>query len=216
MLHQDYQRKLHAVGVFVEANMPNLPYHNFGHACNVDDAFTFIGIQENILYEKLFLGKTIAKSHDAYVDINRRDNEEKTVELMIPVFEGLRYSPKQIVEISRGIMATKMPTKPTDELEYGICDSDIWNIGGDEFWISTDLVRREYGQTDLRKWYTQVAGFLANQRFYTETGKKLRTPGLEKNRRLVDKLLQDFEKERGMSQIEILDTHLDRYGLRAA
>lgn len=216
MINQKDREKLELVRVFSRKTMPKLPYHNFEHGLYVVANATALGFMEGCTSKEIFLLETGGYTHDLIVVPGKTDNEERSAALAAEYLKEIGYKGEEIAVNDLLIMATKIPTNPSTRLEKIMCDSDIWNIGGNEFWKSTDAVRREYGITDLQRWYTQVAGFLDKQRFYTPTGKAIRNVGLENNKKLVYALLSDFEKEKGRSQAEIVDLHLTRYGLQEA
>ncbi|HVY01896.1 MAG TPA: hypothetical protein VHA12_03995 [Candidatus Nanoarchaeia archaeon] len=216
MINQKDREKLEQVRAFSRKIMPKLPYHNFEHGLYVVANATALGYMEGCTSKEIFLLETGGYTHDLIVIPGRTDNEERSAALASEYLKEIGYKNEEIAVNDLLVMSTKLPTNPSTLLEKIICDSDIWNIGGNEFWKSTEAVRQEYGLTDLQRWYSQVLGFLDKQKFYTPTGKALRNAGLEKNKKLVSSLLIDFEKERGANPADVLDMHLSRYGLREA
>jgi len=67
-------------------------------------------------------------------------------------------------------MATKIPHCPKTFLQEIICDADTYNLGTDEFLMTDELLKKEWGLRGLsvgREWDNITLDFLKEHRFFT-------------------------------------------------
>jgi len=165
----------------VEHLAPKLAYHNKEHIYDVTVTAMKYGLREKLSYENIYLLGTAGVLHDIVYVNGRTDNEERSAEFAQSILPHLGYSSEQIQTISDLILATKIPTFPKNKLEMILCDSDIDNIGRDDFFDKAELLRKEWGY-DKDKWYKEFEpNFLKNVCFYTDSAKALRNSQLKKN-----------------------------------
>jgi predicted metal-dependent HD superfamily phosphohydrolase len=192
----EYKTKINKVYEFAHRYMQkhtNHAYHNFVHAVDVRDCTLRIAHDENLgQYEKFLLG-TAALMHDLIVEKDNLYNEERSAMLAQEVLPNLGYSKYEVQEISKLILATKLPTKPNSKLEQVMCDADLDNLGRTDFLEKGEQVRQELGMERDAKWYERLYKFLENQNYYTDSAKKDRVPGLKRNMGVLEKILEKEE-----------------------
>lgn len=189
---KDAEEKLLQVRGFSARTMRPLPYHNFLHAIDVRNACRRLSSLERISTYDEFLLETATYLHDMVYELGASDNEERSALLADHFLQTQAYTPEEIEQVQRLILATKIPTSPQNLLEKIICDADVDNLGREDFFEKCELLRKERGVEDKKIWYAQTLKFLENHHYYTLAAKKLRDEGLEKNkmdlRALVDVL----------------------------
>ena len=174
----------------VQAVMPSLPYHNFGHAMDVYTATRRLGSLTRISSEDLILLETAALLHDGILIPGAKDNEERTAEFARRYLLTLGYTLKQVDTIASLILATKIPTAPQGILQEILCDADLDNLGRDDYFVRNDEVRREIGIPAGKEWWASSLQFLQTQRYYTRAAQTLREKGKERNKKKLEEQLQ--------------------------
>lgn len=172
--------------------MPSLPYHNFNHVVDVYSMTTLYAIEERVSPEDMFLLQSAAMLHDIILVPMHPENEQKSAQFAKTYLPQLGYTPGQIEKVSRIILATKLPTNPKDLLEQIICDADIDNLGRQDFFEKSELVRTENGLADDLNWYKARVSFLDGMRFYTCSAQKLRKETKARNREKSVEMLNRY------------------------
>jgi uncharacterized protein len=189
----DEDRKIGSLTVLASELMPKLPYHNFNHVIDVYSATQRYGAMENVPREDMFMLGTAAMLHDIIYVSGRKDNEEMSAEFAARYLPKIGYDTRQVEKVSGLILATKMPTNPQNHLEEIICDSDVDNLGRDDFFLKGEMVRIEMGVTDDQEWYRIQLKFLESHKYYTKSAKETRNEGVKKNiRKLYNMIEGDF------------------------
>ena len=105
----------------------------------------------------------------------------------------LGYTEKQIDVISRIILATQFPHTPKTNLEEIMCDADLDNLGREDFYEKSELLRRELGAQGVakspRQWYEGLLPFLEQHRYFTQAARQLRQERKEQYMREIKELL---------------------------
>jgi uncharacterized protein len=177
------QDKINRVEALARVIMPELPYHNFEHAKRVYTAVSIFSYTECLCPEEKFLLRTAALLHDVFYDPKKNDNEQKSAELAISALQTIDfgYTPKQAAKVGELIIATKMPQHPDNLLEGVICDADLDNLGGPDFFTLGEKVREELGIQSDEKWLRSQLNFLQDHRYHTESARRLRNSGKAEN-----------------------------------
>ena len=163
----------------LEKGLPKyLYYHNVKHTVDVVTESELIGWAEGLNDHQLLLLKTAALFHDTGHIMSYANHEERSVDLARETLPQYRYTPDEIDEICRIIMATKMPPQPADLLEAIICDSDLDYLGRTDFVpvsnaLYTELKSKNKSLT-LNDWNKQQLKFISTHQYFTKTGRKLR------------------------------------------
>ena len=176
---------------FMERNTNN-PYRSFKHAEQVADFVNILADGENVSEEDRFLLLTAAYMHDIVFVIGNKDNEEKSAEVAEEFLDRIDYTQEEIIIVKELVMATKVPTNPKNKLEMIICDSDIGNIGTDQFFEKEKLIMEEFNQEYGPEWDKIQLDFLINSRYYTDTAQKLRGECVKKNIELIKKRMENY------------------------
>lgn len=173
---------LNELNTIMEYVAPKLPYHNIDHMRDVSDICQKHAIMEGLDYKQVIRLAKAGKLHNVFYVPGREDNKEIAVEVSRSVLMCLGESQEEIGRISRLIMATKYPTNPGVTDEMIICDADIDNVGRDDFFVHSEMLRIEEG-IDNNTWYGEIVPrFLEGVRFNTFFANTIRGPGLRKNK----------------------------------
>jgi hypothetical protein len=92
------------------------------------------------------------------------------------------------------ILSTDLDREPKTHVEKILCDADLDNLGREDFLLLDGRLREGRGArgvdvSDDVKWYRGTLGLLKAHRYYTQSQKKLRGKGKQKNlKRLLNKL----------------------------
>jgi predicted metal-dependent HD superfamily phosphohydrolase len=183
MNYPDLSRKVqeHVQQVFEYKKDKSLFYHNLAHTQNVVKAATRIGKHYQLNEKDLFTVTTAAWFHDIGYLEDYDHHEIKGVEAAT---EFLRKQgvPEEITQaVSNCILATRMPQSAKTNLEEIVCDSDMFQLGSDEFSENNKLLRKE---VEIKKgipvnkdeWRRNTILFLESHRYYTEYCQYLLNP----------------------------------------
>jgi len=156
----------------------NLHYHDLQHTLDVCAAVERIALMEGVEGDDIFLLKTAALYHDAGFVHQYSNNEEIGAALAKEVLPRFGYTDDQIEVIHQLINATKVPQQPNNQLEEIICDADLDYLGGDEFHLIADKLKRELMERDMiktdKQWDELQVKFLEQHQYFTKTAIELR------------------------------------------
>ncbi|PCI94368.1 MAG: hypothetical protein COB15_14335 [Flavobacteriales bacterium] len=156
----------------------NLYYHDLRHTTDVCAAVERLALMEGVEGDDIFLLKTAALYHDAGFVHQYANNEDVGAVLAQEVLPRFGYTQEQIDKIGRLIKATKVPQKPSNHLQQIICDADLDYLGGDEFHVIADKLKRELTERDIitsdKQWDELQIKFLEAHTYFTKTAIKLR------------------------------------------
>jgi uncharacterized membrane-anchored protein YitT (DUF2179 family)/predicted metal-dependent HD superfamily phosphohydrolase len=158
----------------LETGLPAyLTYHNAAHTSSVIEAVTHIAIAENIGGDDLTLLKTAALIHDAGYLKHHQEHEVLSCELARKFLPDYGYSTLQIDKVCTMILATKLPTTPTDHLGEILCDADLYSLGTDHYSFYAEKLFQEFkkfGDVKTKlEWDLRQVEFLTIHKFYTKT-----------------------------------------------
>lgn len=156
----------------------NLHYHDLRHTTDVCAAVERLALMEGIEGDDIFLLKTAALYHDAGFVKQYANNEDIGAALAQEVLPRFGYTQEQIETIGKLIQATKVPQKPNNHLEQIICDADLDYLGGDEFHVIADKLKRELREREIinddKQWDELQVKFLEQHQYFTKTAIELR------------------------------------------
>lgn len=172
-------------------------YHQLWHVRRVVEDVTEFGCAAGVSAEELSLLRSAAWLHDAGYATDPKHHEEASARIALEILPGLGVSAGDADTIAALILATDPSRNLESPLEKLIRDADIGQVGSSRFFEAVELLRRELAQngkhfTDLEFWRFE-RDFLCNINFRTEAARKLRGPGLERNRSLVAARLAELE-----------------------
>ncbi|MBU1596838.1 MAG: hypothetical protein KKE98_00170 [Nanoarchaeota archaeon] len=159
----------------------NNPYHDNTHMKEVVRDSLILSAREGIDSRSRYIISTAALFHDIIYKIGKKNNEERSARVAGYILKKIGYNQKDIDEIQKLILSTKMPVNPKSHLEKIICDADVDNLGREDFFEKSQLVRQELGISDDKEWYKSMHGFLGNHNYYTASAKSRRDKGMRMN-----------------------------------
>ena len=168
---------LEKISKFSKLLTKNNHYHNYPHELEVYHAVTRIGKAEGLSDYQLFILKTGALVHDLYVSPKRKDNEERTVQIVQIYLPEFGYTSEETDATSALVLATKMPQNPTTLMEKVICDADLDNFGREDFMEKGEMIREELGIPRSLKWYEGALELIRNHKYWTEYQRSFRDYG---------------------------------------
>lgn len=163
----------------LERELPKyLYYHNYKHTIDVVNQAELIGYGEGVDDEAILLLMTAALFHDAGHTIGYDNHEYFGTQIARDWLPKYNYTEKQIEEICKVIMATKLPPQPVTLLEKIICDSDLDYLGRSDFIpVSNTLYEELKAQNKMKSlntWNKIQVKFLSGHQFFTDTANNLR------------------------------------------
>ncbi|OQP42932.1 hypothetical protein A4H97_12330 [Niastella yeongjuensis] len=179
----------HVKSLFSQYPRPNLIYHNLQHTVQVVTHTKEIA--EFYQYNNLELFKILAAAwfHDTgYLLADSSTHELKSIDLLVDFLSTRRVDHRTIEEISKYIMATKMPVNPHTLSEKIICDADLYHLGTDDFFVHNKLVKAELEAKLGRKiedWSNSTLSFMITHHFYTSYCQEHLNAGKQKNLQIL-------------------------------
>ncbi len=192
-METDYKQKISELARILARSYPKLPYHNFDHALDVWSVARGYSMYHRFNDAERFVLESAALLHDVVYVVGANDNEEKSVNYSNRWLPMLGYEDGQIDDIGRLVLATKWPTKPKNLSEMIICDSDLDNLGREDFIDKSHLLMKEWNVPRNLEWYKKQLELLENNHYYTDIAKFMRNSGKEKNIAKLKELLKGYE-----------------------
>lgn len=93
------------------------------------------------------LGIITAWSHDLGYKQGSLNHEERSVELVSSWMKEYSYSASDILEVSKAIMASKIPQNPVSEIGKAICDADMAHLASPQYDHWADKLEAEWVAT---------------------------------------------------------------------
>jgi hypothetical protein len=107
------------------------------------------------------------------------------------------YTDDQIEVIHQLIKATKVPQQPKNKLEEILCDADLDYLGGDEFHLIADKLKRELMERDIvksnKQWDELQIKFLEQHKYFTKTAIELRKENKKARIEEIKERLKTYE-----------------------
>jgi len=160
-----------------------------------------IAISENISEHDRELLITAAYFHDTGYIRKYKKNEPIAARLAGRILIIIGYKPNEVAKIQKMILSTDLESKPQSHVEKIICDADLDHFGREDFFKLDERLREELHEkgmdvNDDVKWYKDTLELLKKHQFYTESQKKLRGKGKQKNIKNLIKKIQYLERKR--------------------
>ena len=175
-----------------------IKYHDGNHTLHptkgVVASANRIAISENISEGDRELLITAAYFHDTGYIREYEKNEPIAARMAGRILKLIGYKPNEVVKVQNMILATDLERKPKTHAEKILCDADLDHLGREDFFKLDGKVRegrraRGIDVSDEAKWYKGTLEFIKKHQYYTESQKKLREKGKQKNlKRLLNKL----------------------------
>ena len=181
---------------------PGFTYHNTHHTRSVIEVTVQLVNKENIDPRDAELLKTAALFHDAGFLEGYKDHEEISCKLAKEFLPRFDYGEKEINEICRLIMATRLPQHPDTLLERIICDADLHYLGTDQYFAISENLFNEYKKLEIIKtradWRKRQIQFFNSHRYFTNSGIKEYAEKKGENLRLLKKEDIAIQKDHGL------------------
>ncbi|MBX7109790.1 MAG: phosphohydrolase [Chitinophagales bacterium] len=177
-------------------------YHNYAHTTEVVEAVAEIAEGIGLSKEETEMVLLAAWFHDTgFIEVYAGHEERSKAIAERFLVENL-YPAEKIERIKGCIDATKYPQRPTNLLEYIICDADLSGIASKKYWENANFLRQEQ-ELVLNKKYTESEWIKTEIEFLTQH--KYHTPycylAYEKRKTQhvleLRQKLEDLEKSEG-------------------
>jgi len=170
---------------------PDLAYHNADHTRSVIQATQLLCEHEKIDEHHTKILVTAALFHDAGFVRSYQNHEEKSCDLAREYLPEFGYNNKEINQICRLIMVTKLPQRPSNLFESIICDADLHYLGTDSYFLIAENLFQEYKKLDIVKdrvdWKTKQIQFFKAHRYFTRSAKEKYEQKKEENFQLLQR-----------------------------
>ncbi len=158
-----------------------------------------IAISENISEHDRELLITAAYFHDTGYIREYEKNEPIAARMAGRILKLIGYKPNEVVRVQNMILSTDLESEPESHVEKILCDADLDHFGREDFFKLDARLREEWcaigiDVSDDVKWYKDTLELLKKHQFYTESQKKLRKKGKQKNIKSLIKKLENIEK----------------------
>jgi hypothetical protein len=168
-------------------------YHDSRHTEDVIRQVQEISYREGVSNEEIALLKLAALYHDLGFLVQRANHEAAGVDLFMQEASNSAISEEDKQHVARLIMVTKIPQQPKTLLESIICDADLDYLGREDFPAIAEFLYLELkacGElNDRHRWNELQISFLGAHQYHTDSSRKLRSNGLEKNIQFVRRRL---------------------------
>jgi predicted metal-dependent HD superfamily phosphohydrolase len=160
-----------------------------------------IAISENISEHDRELLITAAYFHDTGYIREYKKNEPIAARMAGRILILIDYKSNEIAKIQKMILSTDLESVPESHVEKILCDADLDHFGREDFFKLDERLREELREkgmdvNDDVKWYKDTLELLKKHQFYTESQKKLRGKGKQKNIKSLIKKMQYLERKR--------------------
>ena len=144
---------------------------------------------------------TAAYFHDTGYIREYEKNEPIAARMAGRILKLIGYKPNEVEKVQKMILSTDLEREPKTHVEKIICDADLDNLGREDF-VKLDGKLREGRRargidvSDDAKWYRGTLEIIKKHQYYTESQKKLRIKGKQKNIKKLLNKLEDIEKKK--------------------
>ena len=158
-----------------------------------------IAISENISEHDRELLITAAYFHDTGYIRKYKKNEPIAARMAGRILILIGYKPDEVAKIQKMILSTDLVSEPESHVEKIICDADLDHFGREDFFKLDGGLREEWREkgmdvSDDKKWCKDTLELLKKHQYYTESQKKLREKGKQKNIKRLIKKMENLEK----------------------
>lgn len=189
-----------------------LVYHNLNHTREVVKAAEKIGTYANLTEGENEILILSAWFHDTGFKFIYDNHEEKSIDIAREFLAQNNYDIVKTEKVVSGINSTRIEEKPSTLIERVLNDADFFHLSKKTYFDTLLLLKRELEQSNGDTmsdgdWYEQNLEFLRSHQYYTEYGKTVLGPKIEKNIEAQSKMI----KKLGRMQDEAIgkDLHLD-------
>lgn len=151
-------------------------FHNFRHTldvvkqCENLSSFYFLDKDQSI---ELILA---AWFHDTGFSKSDTDHETHSCQIAHAFLTTFRPGEDALGRIERLIMATRLPTRPTNLLEEILCDCDLHHLGSPDYkdWsllLKSELEHQKDVSYSMNAWNDENISFFTSHHYFTEYAK---------------------------------------------
>jgi predicted metal-dependent HD superfamily phosphohydrolase len=182
-----------------------IKYHDANHTLHptkgVVAVANRIAISENISEHDRELLITAAYFHDTGYIREYDKNEPIAARMSGRILKLIGYKPKEVEKVQKMIRSTDLEREPKTLVEKILCDADLDNLGREDFFKLDGKLRegrriRGLDVSDDAKWYKGTLEIIKKHQYYTESQKKLREKGKQKNIKLLLNKLENIERKK--------------------
>lgn len=210
------QAEYHATKLLL--SLPDIiVYHNLNHTRDVVKAAQKIGSYVDLSDEEMEILLISAWFHDTGFKNVYEKHEEESIKYVKDFFKVVEYPAENQEKIIDCITSTRIDVEPETLIERVLHDADFIHLSKKSYFDRLLLLKSEKEKSTGKKipdhiWYEENLKFLSNHRYYTEFGKTVLSPKVEKNLFQQQKLI----KKLGKLQDEIIgkDLNLDPIRLK--
>ena len=180
----------------------SIKYHDANHTLHptkgVVAAANRIAISEGVSEDDRELLVAAAYFHDTGFIRAYEKNEPIAARMAGRILKLIGYKSNEIKKIQGMILSTDLDREPKTHVEKILCDADLDNLGREDFLRLNGRLREGRGArgvdvSDDVKWYRGTLGLIENHQYYTQSQKKLRKKGKQKNLKRLLKKLENIE-----------------------
>ena len=136
--------------LILKESSANLTYHTINHTKQVVSNAEIIGSEENLTEDEMSILLASAWFHDTGYIKKYKGHEQESVTIAMD-FLNLKNIDADITEhISKCIMATAFPQKPTSKVAEALCDADLMHLGTENYFELAEKLRQELRKTGVR------------------------------------------------------------------
>ena len=185
-------------GLFRDELPAGIKFHDINHTLHptkgVVAVANKIAISENISEHDRELLIAAAYFHDTGYIREYEKNEPIAARMAGRILKLIGYKPDEVEKVQKMILATDPAREPKTHVEKILCDADLDNLGREDFFKLDGKLRegrraRGVDVSDDAKWYKGTLEIMKKHQYYTESQKKLREKGKQRNiKGLLNKL----------------------------
>ena len=195
----------------------SMVYHNLNHTRDVVKASEKVGSYANLSEDEMEILLLSAWFHDTGFKYDYDNHVEKSVEIADKFLKEHDYPEERIEKVKSTIESTKMDQKPSSLIENVLHDADFHHLSKKSYFDRLLLLKSELEKVKNQKildedWYNQNLDFLENHRFYTEYGKTVLAPKVERNVEVQHKMIKRLGKLK--DEVISKDLNLDKDQLK--
>lgn len=192
-------------GLFRDELPDGIKFHDINHTLHptrgVVAVANKIAISENISEHDRELLIAAAYFHDTGYIREYEKNEPIAARMAGRILKLIGYKPDEVEKVQKMILATDLAREPKTHVEKILCDADLDNLGREDFFKLDGKLRegrraRGIDVSDDAKWYKGTLEIIKKHQYYTESQKKFREKGKQKNIKGLLNKLENIEKKK--------------------
>lgn len=200
--------KSYVLNYFETHQNENLVYHNLEHTKKVVNATIQIANHYQLNDKDFFIVVTGAWFHDTGYFEDPMQHEKASGNLATEFLKTLKVPAAVRDEVLQVILSTKMPQRPTNQLENILCDGDLFHLGTDDFRKTAKLMHKEvellHGKEISKKeWRKKDIEFLEKHQYHTDYCMLLLNDHKAKNVENLKNKITDVKEDGEITPIRI-------------